>query len=62
MPNLSTVHFVAATVNGAPASLDSSEAMQLVNGSGQVLATPSNPSAAKTAFNDCSYATSCAAP
>jgi hypothetical protein len=56
------VNFSGATVNGAPANLDSSEAMQLVNGSGQVLATPSNPSPSKAAFNDCTYATSCAAP
>jgi Peptidase A4 family len=62
MPNLSTVNFSGATVNGAPANLDSSEAMQLVNGSGQVLATPSAPSPSKTAFNDCTYATSCGAP
>jgi hypothetical protein len=62
MPNLSTVNFVAATVNGAPANLDSSETMQLVNSSGQVLATPSNPSPSRTAFNDCTYATSCGAP
>jgi Peptidase A4 family len=62
MPKLSTVNFSGATVNGAPAGLNSTEAMQLVNGSGQVLATPSNPSSAKTAFNDCTYATSCATP
>ena len=62
MPKLSTVNFSGSTVNGAPANLSSSEAMQLVNGSGQVLATPSDPSSSKTAFNDCTYATSCAAP
>lgn len=62
MPKLSTVHFSGATANGAPANLSGSEAMQLVSGNGQVLATPSDPSASKTAFNDCTYATSCAAP
>ncbi len=62
MPKLGSVHFSAATANGAPAKLTSAEAMQLVNGSGQVLATPSNPGASGTAFNDCTYATSCAAP
>jgi hypothetical protein len=62
MPKLSTVNFSGATANGAPANLTSAEAMQLVNGSGQVLATPSNPSPSKTAFNDCTYATSCGAP
>jgi len=27
-----------------------------------VLATPSAPNSTRTAFNDCTYATSCAAP
>lgn len=62
MPNLGSVHFTGATANGSPANLNSSEAMQLVNGSGQVLATPSSPGASGTAFNDCTYATSCGAP
>jgi hypothetical protein len=62
MPNLGSVHFTGASANGAPANLNAAEAMQLVNGSGQVLATPSNPGAAGTAFNDCTYATSCTAP
>ena len=62
MPKLSTVHFSGATANGAGANLTGSEAMQLVSGSGQVLATPSDPSPSATAFNDCTYATSCAAP
>jgi hypothetical protein len=62
MPNLGSVHFTGASANGAPANLNSSEAMQLVNGSGQVLATPSNPGSGGTTFNDCTYATSCTAP
>ncbi len=62
MPKLGSVHFSSATANGASANLTSSEAMQLVNGSGQVLATPSGPGAGGTSFNDCTYATSCAAP
>ena len=62
LPRLSTVGFTGATANGAPANLSSAEAMQLVDGSGQVLATPSSPSPSKTAFNDCSYASTCATP
>jgi hypothetical protein len=62
MPKLSSVHFSGATVNGGGAGLRSAEKMQLVNGNGQVLATPSNPNAAANGFNDCSYATTCAAP
>jgi hypothetical protein len=62
MPNLGSVHFSGATANGAPANLTSAEAMQLVNGSGQVLATPSDPGTGGTSFNDCTYATACTAP
>jgi len=62
MPRLTTVHFDAATVNGANANLHGAEAMQLVDGSGKVLATPSAPDAEHDGFNDCSYATACATP
>jgi hypothetical protein len=62
MPNLSPVHFTNSTANGASAGLTEAERMQLVGSSGEVLATPSTPNASATAFNDCSYATSCAAP
>jgi hypothetical protein len=62
MPKLGTVSFSGAGVNGAAASLNPAEAMQLVDGSGQVLATPSAPDSTGTAFNDCTYATSCPAP
>ena len=62
MPKLGTVTFDAATVNGAPANLAASQAMQLVDGNGQVLATPSAPDAERDGFNDCTYATTCAAP
>ncbi len=63
LPNLGTVKFSGAQVNGQNAALKSSESIQLVDAnSGKVLATPSAPNTAKTAFNDCTYATSCAAP
>jgi Peptidase A4 family len=62
LPKLSTVHITGATANGVAAGLASAERMQLVDGSGHVLATPSNPNKAKTAFNDCTYATFCAVP
>jgi hypothetical protein len=62
LPNLGTVHFTGATLNGAPAALRSSEEMQLVDTSGHVLATPSAPGADAASFNDCTFATSCAAP
>ena len=62
LPTLSTTHFSHATVNGKPAGLVSAEAIDLVDSAGQALATPSKPAAGATAFNDCSYATACAAP
>jgi hypothetical protein len=58
MPNLGTVHFTNATVNGAAAGLKAAEEMQLVGANGNVLATPSAP-VSPSAFNDCTYSTSC---
>jgi Peptidase A4 family len=62
MPNLGTVTFTNATVNGAAANLAASEEMQLIDSNGNVIATPSAPNSAKTGFNDCVHATSCSAP
>jgi hypothetical protein len=62
LPRLTAVHFTGATANGAPAGLAAAERMQLVDSGNHVLATPSNPNHAKTAFNDCSYAATCAVP
>ncbi len=62
LPKLSTVGFRNATANGVPAHLVGAERMQLVDSSGKVLATPSNPNSAGTAFNDCTYASVCSAP
>lgn len=62
MPNLGSVKFTGATVNGASADLRPAEQVQLVDANNRVIARPSAPNAAKNAFNDCTYATSCAAP
>jgi hypothetical protein len=62
LPNLSTVNFDLATVNGANPKLTSSEEMQLVDSNGAPLATPSAPAADTDGFNDCTYAKSCSAP
>jgi hypothetical protein len=61
LPNLGSVHFSAAT-NGANAGLKASEEIQLVDFNGAALATPSAPNRSKNAFNDCTYASTCAAP
>lgn len=61
LPNLSTVSFTSATVNGANPHLVPADAIQLTNATGGVLATPSAP-ATGDAFDDCTYASSCAAP
>jgi hypothetical protein len=59
MPNLGTVQFSGATVNGANAGLQSAEAIQLVDPNGQVLATPSAPNSTRDGFSDCTYSSSC---
>jgi hypothetical protein len=62
MPNLSTVTFDSGLANNATPNLLSSEAIQLIDTNGQVLATPSSPDTDTDGFNDCSYATSCTSP
>ena len=62
LPNLTTTHFSAATVNGHNAALNPAEGVQLVDSGGAVLATPSGPAATADGFNDCTYSTSCASP
>lgn len=61
LPNLTTVHFTQATVNGASAGLVPDQAVQLINASGDPIATPSAPVSGNR-FDDCAWATSCAAP
>lgn len=61
MPNLTTVKFRAATLNGANPHLQPVDEMQL-DSNGAILATPSAPNSKTNGFNDCTYATSCPAP
>lgn len=62
LPNLSTVSFTGATVNGANAHLVPAQAIDLVGPTGAPVATPSTPGPTANDFNDCSYARSCPAP
>ena|SRR5438093_749273 len=62
LPNLSGAAFDLATTNAAPAGLKASEEIQLVDFNGTPLATPSAPDPDADGFNDCTYASSCAAP
>jgi hypothetical protein len=62
LPNLSAAPFDLAAANGSPAGLKPSEEIQLANSSGTVESTPSAPDSDSDGFNDCTYATVCAAP
>lgn len=61
LPNLSTVQFQNASVNGANADLVPAQAVQLTDSSGNPIATPSAP-VGGNAFNDCAWSSTCAAP
>ena len=61
LPNLTTVEFTQATVNGANAGLVPAQALQLIDSSGNPIATPSTPVSGNR-FNDCAWTTICAAP
>jgi hypothetical protein len=62
LPDLTTTNFDLATTNGAPAQLQSSEQMQLIDSSGKVIMAPSAPDPDVDGFNVCAWATSCPAP
>ena len=62
LPNLSTVRINNGLANGLNPGLVAAEEIQLVDLNNAVLATPSAPDPDKNGFNDCTYATSCAAP
>jgi len=59
LPNLGTVGFTQAMVNGSGAGLTTPDEMQLIDANGKVIADPSAPYAGGTAFNDCTWASSC---
>jgi hypothetical protein len=59
LPNLTSPAFDNATVNGQPANLQSSEAMQLIDANGHVIGTPSAPDAQANGFQACTWATTC---
>jgi hypothetical protein len=58
LPNLTAVPFMFATANGAPANLQSSEEIQLVDSGGHVIGTPSAPKSSQS-FDDCAWVSSC---
>ena len=62
LPTLSTVGFTGATVNGSPAGLQAAQEIQLVDSNGNVIGAPSAPGSGGASFNDCSWASTCAAP
>jgi hypothetical protein len=62
LPNLAKTPFDSGTTNGKTAGLNATEEMQLIDGNGRVIATPSAPDSDKDGFANCSWATSCAAP
>jgi hypothetical protein len=62
LPNLTLTPFDNATANGSSAHLTASEELQLVDGSGAVIGTPSGPDPEADGFADCAWATHCAIP
>lgn len=62
LPNLGTVTFNNATINGKSANLQASQEIQLIDKSGDVIIDPSAPNSGGTEFNDCVWQTTCAAP
>jgi hypothetical protein len=62
LPNLTSPAWDNATVNGAPANLTPSEAVDLTDSSGHVIAVPSAPDSDNDGFNECTWAGTCTAP
>ena len=59
LPNLTTVPFTGAKVNGASAGLQAAEKMLLTDSNGAVIGTPSDPNGTRDGFSACAWATSC---
>jgi Peptidase A4 family len=62
LPNLTRTPFEHATVNGQAAHLTTAESVQLVNGAGTVIGTPSPPNVGADGFADCAWARTCPVP
>jgi hypothetical protein len=59
MPNLTGANFFGGTANGANPHLSKNQAIQLVDTSGHVLATPSAPNSTGDGFSVCTFSSSC---
>lgn len=62
LPQLSSPNFDRAAVNGSPVQFKASQAIDLTNSSGRVIAVPSAPDGDHDGFNACTWTRSCAAP
>lgn len=62
LPKLTNPVFDLATTNGAPANLQASEQIELIDSSNKVIASASAPDSDRDGFSACTWATSCAAP
>ena len=62
LPKLTSPAFDLATTNGAPANLNASEEMDLVDSNGSVIGAPSAPDPDSDGFNACTWAGTCTAP
>jgi hypothetical protein len=61
LPDLGTVHFDLATANGNNANLTTAQQVQMMDSSGNPVATPSAPDAEADGFDDCTHSASCPA-
>jgi hypothetical protein len=62
LPGLSSPTFELAAVNGRPAALGASEALDLVNSQSRVIAVPSAQDRDRDGFNACTWTGICAPP
>jgi hypothetical protein len=62
LPQLSSPRFDLASVNGHPAQLKASQAIDLINSGGKVIAVPSRPDPDHDGFNACTWTRRCPAP
>jgi hypothetical protein len=59
LPNLTTIPFTNATVNGHDANLQVSQEIDLTDSNGNVIGTPSAPNATADGFDLCAWASTC---